>query len=335
MVFLSAVLLAVVGLLLPLLVPVFPRAIGLLAAGLAGLVLVAALLARPVRRALFSQWRDARKPFAAVTSSLLSLVVALTTLFITKPPIFIGPKHLGYDFTSTYHRPTHTGGAITVGLASSIFSVASPYLNYGTNEAQFVPVWDSCVVQLPDLTLGLDGWKPDQCTEVPTVDNGEESGDEKTTTFHIDPHAVWSDGTPITADDFLFSARLDADPAINGSHPWDLMHLSAPDPSTVQIQWSVPYADYLTVLGSLYPVPFHVYASGKFAGVFNSRTSAYNSTLAQQLQASAQFNTTIPVDNGPFTVQSFVPDAKVVLVKNPRATFRISSIPRRWIRSRL
>ena len=314
----SAVLLAVVGLLLALLVPTFPWVIGLVAAGLAAAVLVGAALAQPVRQVLQTQWRDARKPVTAVTSTLLSLVVVITTLFITKPAILATSPQLGYDFTYTYHRPNHPGGAITVGLASSIFSAASPWLDYGPNEAQFIPIWDGCIVQVPDLTLGLDGWKPDQCTEVPTVDNSEESEDERTTTFHIDPRAVWSDGAPLTADDFLFSARLDADAAINGHDPWDLMHLSAPDPHTVQIQWSVPYADYLTVLGYFYPVPLHVYATGKYAGVYNPKTGAYNSALAQQIWASADFNTTIPVDNGPFTIQSFVPDHKVVLVKNPR-----------------
>lgn len=321
----SVVLVAVVGLLLALVVPAFPWVIGLGAAGLAVVTVAAAALAQPVRQALTSQWRDARKPVATVTSALLSLVVVVTTLFVTKPPIFVGPAHAGYDFSYTYHRPTHTGGAITVGLANGITSAASP--NLMLYQAAFVPIWDGCVVQLPDLALGLDGWKTDQCTEVPTVDNGGESTDERTTTFHIDPHAVWSDGVPITADDFLFSARLAADHAINGSDPWDLMQLTAPDPSTVQIQWSVPYADYLNALAGLYPVPLHVYATGAFSGVYNPQTDAYDSTLAQELLASAAFNTTIPVDNGPFTVQSFVPNNKVVLVKNPRFFSNFFHVP--------
>ncbi|HEV2460821.1 MAG TPA: hypothetical protein VGS80_20915 [Ktedonobacterales bacterium] len=104
----SAVLLAVVGLLLAPVVPSFPWVIGLVAAGAAGIVLVAAVLAQPVRRALETQWRDARKPVSAVTSTLLSLVVVATTLFFTKPPIFIGPTDSGYGFSYTYHAPgTH------------------------------------------------------------------------------------------------------------------------------------------------------------------------------------------------------------------------------------
>jgi ABC-type transport system substrate-binding protein len=159
---------------------------------------------------------------------------------------------------------------------------------------------------------------PDQCTEVPTVDNGGESGDEKTTTLHIDPRAVWSDGVPITAADFLFAQRLFADPNILGGPPWNQMSLTALDPRTVQIRWDVPYADYLTALLAIPPVPLHVYATGKLAHVYEPAAGAYDSTLAQQVVNDATFTTAIPVDNGPFTVQSFTSNTQVALVRNPR-----------------
>ena len=316
---LSVVLLAVMGLLLPLVVPVFPWAIGLGAAGLAGLVLATMVLARPVQRVLQTAWRDARKPLVAVTSALLSLVVVSTTLFITKPPIFVGPQHLGYDFSYTYHQPpTHIGDAITIGLAESIETLAPTGLGTG-NLGILSPIWQACIVQLPDLKLGLSGWRADQCTEVPTVDNGEESSDFRTTTFRIDARAVWSDGMPITAEDFLFGARLLADPNISeDDSPWNQMTLTALDAHTVQIHWAVPYFDYLTPLSWLHPVPLHVYAKDTFADMYDPTTGTYSTALAQQLTADASFNTAIPVDNGPFTVQSFVPNNQVVLVRNPR-----------------
>jgi hypothetical protein len=200
----SIALLAVAGLLVPIVEPAFPRAIGVGAALLAAALLVGAAVARPVRRALVSQWHDARKPFATVTSGLLSAVVIVTTLFITKPAIFLGPKHLGYDFSYTYHAPTHTGGAIKVGIFSDMSALAPD--GFGDPFFAF-PLWQGCVIQLPDLGLGLDGWKPDQCTDVPTVANGDEDPLGQWTTFHIDPRAVWSDGVPIVADDFLFAQQ--------------------------------------------------------------------------------------------------------------------------------
>jgi ABC-type transport system substrate-binding protein/class 3 adenylate cyclase len=317
----SAALLAVLGILLALLVPAFPWAIGLGAAALALLLLLATVLARPVRRALETQWRDARKPVTAVTSALLSLVVVVTTLFITKPPIVIGPTHLGYDFSYTYHTPTHRGGTVTVEFGGALQGL-TPYGSMGTDQI-FTGLWQSCLTQLPDVALGLAAYKPDQCTEVPTVANGGEDPDGKWTIFHIDPRAVWSDGVPITAADYLFSDQLGQDRNVGGGGPPFTQHtLSMPDPSdprTVRIDWTAPsgFGDYLAVLIRLQPVPLHVYATGQFAEVYDPKTGAYNPALAQQLVASPRYLTP-PVDDGPFTVQSFVPNNRAVLVRNPR-----------------
>jgi hypothetical protein len=51
--------------------------------------------------------------------------------------------------------------------------------------------------------------------------------------------------------------------------------------------------------------------------VYGPRTGAYDSTLAQQIVASPTFSTAIPVDNAPFTMQSFVLYQQAVLVRNP------------------
>jgi ABC-type transport system substrate-binding protein/class 3 adenylate cyclase len=313
----SAVLLAVVGLLLPLVVPTFPWAIGVGSAVLAVLVLAAAALAQPVRRALTSQWRDARKPVAAVTSALLSLVVVVTTLFA----IVLQPVRAGqYDFSYTYHRPPRSaiGGSVVLGTRLPNDTLAPPGLT-GPTGLYYEGLWQSCIVQLPELGLGLDAWKADQCAEVPTVDNGEEDPLGKWTTFHIDQRAVWSDGQPITADDFLFAFKLYKDPKVHAccsGPPTDLMTLTKLDQHTVQIDWSEPYAWYLDALWLLNPVPLHVYATGPFTGVYNPTTGAINSTLARQLVALPSFTTTIPVDNGPFTVQNVFPFSPAPLPVN-------------------
>ena len=45
----------------------------------------------------------------------------------------------------------------------------------------------------------------------------EVSPDGKTWTFHLDPAVTWSDGTPLTADDYVFTFQYQADP----NHAWD------------------------------------------------------------------------------------------------------------------
>ncbi|HEY7342970.1 MAG TPA: ABC transporter substrate-binding protein [Ktedonobacterales bacterium] len=315
---LSLALLTIAGVLLSLVVSTFPWVVALVAGAVMLPLLVAAILVRPLRQEMLSQWCAARKPFVAVASVALTLLAVLTTQFVTAPAPLAQSQRAVYDFSYTYHRPTHVGGSITVGFPEQLETLATDWVGDGGQPFSNLFLWQTCVVQLPDQTLGLKGWKADQCTEVPTVDNSGESSDAKTTTFHIDPRAVWSDGAPLTADDFLFGQRLSADPNLNYFGYFRSMSLIKVDAHTVRIQWDKPTPDYLTTLSHLYPAPLHVYATGKFADVYNPATGSYNSALAQQLVKTPAFNTTIPVDNGPFTVQSFVPDHQVVLVRNPR-----------------
>ena len=45
---------------------------------------------------------------------------------------------------------------------------------------------------------------PYLATDIPTVDNGGVSADLTTITWKLKPDLVWSDGTPVTADDAVF-----------------------------------------------------------------------------------------------------------------------------------
>lgn len=188
-------------------------------------------------------------------------------------------------------------------------------------------LWQSCLVQVPDVSLGLAAYKPDQCTKVPTVANGDEDPLGRWTIFHIDSRAVWSDGMPVTAYDYVFADRMQQDPKVGGGPiAFQPYRLSAIDSRTVRIDWGNQYGfgDYLGMLIRIQPLPLHVYATGKYAGVIDPKTGAYNSALAQQLVASPAYLTQIPVDDGPFTVQSFVPFiiASVALVKPTLCNFK-------------
>lgn len=320
---LTLTLLALVGLALPFVSPTFPRVLGI-AAGLSVLLLGAGMMGMALARGqipalLRRQWREARQPGVALTSVLLASVVVLTTLFATISQQVVTSQQKGYDFSYTYHKPTHIGGTITIGFPDGLETLAVNGLGDGI-EPFVSPIWQACVIKLPDQKLGLagGGWQPDQCTEAPTVENGGESADGKTTTFHIDPRAIWSDGVPLTADDFLFAEQMGTDPNIIGDYPSPRATLTALDAHTVQMRWDKPNGDYLQALWNLTPLPLHVYATGKFARIYNPATGAYNSMLAQQLRVTPAFNTTIPVDNGPFMIKSFKPDQQVILVKNPR-----------------
>jgi peptide/nickel transport system substrate-binding protein len=211
-----------------------------------------------------------------------------------------------YNFTYNYQTPTKTGG--TVVLADYEFPDSVNPLGAGlVVDFELIPaLWDACVVQLPDLTLGSQGWKADLCAQVPTTANGGESADGKTTTFKIDPKAVWSDGTPITAKDFLLTYQIESDPnGIFGDPPpfAYMTSVKALDNQTVQIKWANPYAPYLSALWA--PEPEHVYG-------------AYNTAKYTALLSAPAFNSTFTVDSGAYVLSSFTQDQSITLTANPK-----------------
>ncbi|MBV9103284.1 MAG: hypothetical protein JO060_06810 [Candidatus Eremiobacteraeota bacterium] len=56
---------------------------------------------------------------------------------------------------------------------------------------------------------------PDLTTVVPSQANGGISRDGRTVTYHLAPNARWSDGTPVTARDVIFTWRAIMNPRNN------------------------------------------------------------------------------------------------------------------------
>jgi peptide/nickel transport system substrate-binding protein len=211
---------------------------------------------------------------------------------------------ISYDFSYNPSAAAKTGGTAIFADWQAPVALIPPLISAAVEQNIANALWDSCVAQLPDLTLKENGFKPDQCTEVPTVANGGESADGLTTTLKLDPNAKWSDGQPITPEDYILSWQYGNDPNIlGGSPPWGLMKsVVKVDPTTVKVTWSSPYGPYLNSLP--YPLPVHIFGQ-------------YDPTKTADLAQSDKFLHSFTVDNGPFTIQSFSPEQSVVLVKNP------------------
>jgi peptide/nickel transport system substrate-binding protein len=80
------------------------------------------------------------------------------------------------------------------------------------------------------------------------------------TTYRLRPNATWQDGTPLTADDFVFAYQVYREGPLGFiAAPEDRMEaVLAPDPRTVVVQWRSLYAD-AGILGftGLVPLPKH------------------------------------------------------------------------------
>jgi oligopeptide transport system substrate-binding protein len=130
---------------------------------------------------------------------------------------------------------------------------------------------------LGDLMMGLTTEAPDSAVVPGMASSWTTSADGLTWTFRLRP-ARWSDGVPVTADDFVFAERRILDPktaspyayllylvknaqAVNeGKAPPDALGVRALDPRTLEIRLEhpAPYLPQLLKHQSFYPVPRHV-----------------------------------------------------------------------------
>ena len=123
------------------------------------------------------------------------------------------------------------------------------------------------------------------------------SADHLTWTFHLRPGVRFSDGSPLTADDVVFSIQREA---ANSDGPLSFLDfaikkLSAPDSGTVVAQLSQPWAPFLSDIS--------VFANAIIPKNFGGKSEASFFTH--------------PVGTGPFVLDALVPDSNLTLRRNP------------------
>ena len=129
----------------------------------------------------------------------------------------------------------------------------------------------------------------------------EVAPDSRTYTFHLDQDAVWHDGTPVTADDVIFSFDALANPD-TGSFVDAVESYRAIDQHTVEVVAVEPLFTFLYDLVA-YIVPKHVWESVPFA---EWRTDP-GATGADPSRV---------VGSGPFKFQEWQQGQSVTLVRN-------------------
>src|SRR5439155_24301384 len=78
------------------------------------------------------------------------------------------------------------------------------------------------------------------------------------TTLTVRPNATWHDGTPVTADDLVFTARVAQDPEISAlAHVGfkSVERVESTDSRTVKVQWKKPYIDADTMFSERFGLP--------------------------------------------------------------------------------
>ena len=116
--------------------------------------------------------------------------------------------------------------------------------------------------------------QPGLAKQVPSVSNGGISSDGLTYTINLKPNLKWSDGSPLTSDDVVFTLNLYMQPSYGLKDALDVANIASvtnPDPSTVVIKLKTPEAPFLANgmvdPGEFNPMPKAVYGSMKPADV--------------------------------------------------------------------
>ena len=166
----------------------------------------------------------------------------------------------------TAQTPAAGGGSATYGVADSWPENLFPYIAAGnttTVQDLLGRVLPSAFVVQPDFTVQYD-------REL-LADEPQNSvvGGHQTTVYHLNPAAVWSDGTAISADDFAYTWHVSTTPDQGGCDGTmstaGLENISAvtgsDDGRTVTVTYAAPFADWQSLFSGSQPLlPAHLMA---------------------------------------------------------------------------
>lgn len=173
--------------------------------------------------------------------------------------------------------------------------------------------WENNIIG--DMMLGLYTEAADASPILGAADDAKTSADGLRWTFRIRPH-TWSDGTPVTANDFVFAYKRILNPKFaaeyreilypiknavkvsEGKLPIDKLGVSAPDAQTlvIELENPAPYLPQLLTHYTAFALPQHVVEKFKDDWVKPGNM----------------------VTNGPYTPLSWRPNDHITLVKNPK-----------------
>ncbi len=170
-----------------------------------------------------------------------------------KPRLLILATAAAALFASAAQAERGTDGQLNI-LYWQAPSILNPYLSGGTKDIDA-----SSLIVEPLAHYDEDGnIVPALVTEVPTVANGGISADLTSITWNLAPGIVWSDGSPFTSADVVFSADYCMHPegGCNASPNFtDVVSVEALDELTVKITFGVPKPyPYGPFVGSTSPV---------------------------------------------------------------------------------
>jgi peptide/nickel transport system substrate-binding protein len=197
-----------------------------------------------------------------------------------------------------------TGGSIVVG-AEQWPPCSNPITTCSALSWGYYTVWQHVLPRLAMLDLEGNFIASPLITELPTLDNGGITEDPFTVTYHLNPDAVWSDGTPITSEDvdFTWKAILNTTGSYSTAGYTEIKSIDTSDPQTVAIEFKAPYGDWPDVFG------------GAFQFVIEK--AAFPNADPEKPDLAVNMKRGIPFSGGPWVLQSWSRE-QAVLVRNDK-----------------
>ncbi len=179
-------------------------------------------------------------------------------------------------------------------------SMMNPYLSGGTKD-----ILASSMVLEPLASVDPQGvMVPKLAVEIPTLENGGISADLTSITWKLQPGLLWSDGTPVTAEDAVFTAAYCMDPAGGCSQAtkYDgIKSVEAVDASTIKVTFTAPKPNPFTAfVGMLSPILQKAQFAACTGAAAPTCTDANN----------------MPVGTGPYKVTGFAVNDTVSMEMN-------------------
>jgi peptide/nickel transport system substrate-binding protein len=192
-----------------------------------------------------------------------------------------------------------TDGTLNI-LYWQAVTIMNPYLSTGTKDYDAASlVLEGLVEYDPEGVL-----HPVLVEEVPTLENGGISEDLTSITYKLLPDLVWSDGTPVTSADVVFTWQYCTTPetGCSSTTPFTgVSNVEAIDELTVQITFEGPQ-----------PFPY-----GPFGGQLSPiiQQAQFADCVGARAQECSEQNNA-PIGTGPYKVREFTPGDVVVFEIN-------------------
>ena len=198
------------------------------------------------------------------------------------------------------HAERGTDGEVKLTFPQAV-SIMNAYLSSGTKDL-------TAAAMVVEPLAGFDDkgvLVPRLVTEIPSVENGGISADLTTITWKLIPGLLWSDGTPVTAEDVVFTANYCLDPAggcASLSKFDGIKTVEAVDATTVKVTFTAPKSN-----------PFNAFV-GLQAPIIQK--AQYAACIGAAAPTCTDANN-MPIGTGPFMVTGFTVNDTVSMAANP------------------